>query len=402
MRLIAPPLRLARLDPWYVRRLQETVRDTSIDIRGMALQSIADGSSFAPIHGAQRAFLFRMVRQIFDDLTAPCAEMVGENMLWVVSGSYARGTCIPGSDLDIDAFYPDRLAALFSRVEEKLCSALTIIIGLRRKQVHPHLKHATMHALHPMEKDVDVPYACNRRLLIFTNYLLSFTGKSGKLDFFIYRTSQQLIESFASRDWVHFEKVALMASAGRLIFPFGFDFAFNTALAAGNQSRYLSFEEQRKIACACLKTNMGNLQVGRKLKEDQLIRTRGQLDADVTFLPLRKLLKHIKTTILLHLSFLLILEQKLGLDILINDRDAALAAAEKLYKLQTALHIEADSFPTLAPSFIDHPLTDAMIKRAGRHFGFSTRQGLIRFIEEQGEIIHQVVAAAHERMIALE
>ncbi|MFH1826507.1 MAG: hypothetical protein ABH823_04365 [bacterium] len=128
-------VKLARLDSGYLRSCQRQAREQACEIRTATLQTAREGISLRPIIARQRELVLGGLSRIFSNLTAPTPALA-EEMLGVVSGSYARATCVVGTDLDIDFLYPNSQRPKLFPVEKAVIRTFARVFDYSRFRIH--------------------------------------------------------------------------------------------------------------------------------------------------------------------------------------------------------------------------------------------------------------------------
>jgi len=407
-------VRLAKLDNAYVRKWQRQNRERAVDIREQTLRAVREGTSLSPAITTQQEFMVSGLSRVFHELCKPSIVLLEQKSLALLSGSYARGTCVVGSDLDLDFFYPETERRSFYPFEKEIIQVISQLYDFPNGGIHSHLAFVGRRT--PVKgKDFLKPYILERLLIQWASKLrLKILRKNETLGMKIFFLLRPFINKYAFRDFAPVMDICLQKALNksklirlrnvdslRPIHSPHFDSAINIEFVFGNEDGYASFLAKRETVFEELKREAVLLSSLCKILKSTVLFSLQRLRTTKPINDLdnvKDLNSYIRDESLIHYYYLKALEKGLGFSFLAGTETAVINAVETLLKIKAAMNIERDPMPHIATTFEGKtPLSDALLHRTATHIGCSSVKGLRDLIQQEMITILEIVEAAYTR-----
>ena len=195
----------------FVMDLRAEVREKMAAIKGLTIKACLTKGSLLPVLAEQQKLGQSTIKTIYQHLK-PFYDINDSQVIGIISGSYARGTCIAGSDFDLDILYGDRLRRDIFPFERQFRKCLT-----------------TAFDLEPWDSHVSLLYAASAEQLGGTGIKdLGVNLFFGRLVTKLLKEHSSGIRNHLYKTKVPFEKY-LFSKLDRFIFLMGRRFAFRSA-----------------------------------------------------------------------------------------------------------------------------------------------------------------------------
>ncbi|MFA5839646.1 MAG: hypothetical protein WC890_03190 [Candidatus Margulisiibacteriota bacterium] len=410
-------IRLAKFDQTYLQIWRGQNREKASAIREKALTSAKTGTSLLPIIAEQHDFIVGGINQALKGITEPSIDILDEKVMVLVSGSIARLSCVPGSDIDLDVTYPDSERSRFLPLEKALFQNIRWLFEFPQERigtnVHSHISHTIFKRFPPKMPIIaglrkfgwrsGIAHIIRRSLFHCRALEKRLRGKSESSAFLerAYFQLFQLERRLAFREFGTICSGLLERySEKQALSLYNFDTPYNIENIFGPSERFLAYIEQRESAVKAI--SQGRLR-GIAINLQRQGHAHRNIASSLPALnDLYDFHRQVKHDILINFYYLLTFEKMVGIDLLGADREKAFEAYQMLLRIKAVMNILSQPKPTLAPC--DErmfPITDPFLQSTAVFFGCHSKLGLFNLITQESDTLLQIIEAAYNRYLAM-